>query len=134
MERIKIVARYKDGGVIKGYTQNFNSNRPHFHLFPVDTGFSSKAVEVIINDLKAVFFVSDFTGNPQYNERKEFTQNDKPLGQKVEVTFVDGEILVGSTMGYNPQRPGFFLFLVDSKSNNQRVFVVSSAVKNVRFL
>ena len=80
MERIKIVARYKDGGVIKGYTQNFNSNRPHFHLFPVDTGFSSKAVEVIINDLKAVFFVSDFTGNPQYNERKEFTQNDKPLG------------------------------------------------------
>jgi hypothetical protein len=52
----------------------------------------------------------------------------------VEVTFADGEILVGSTMGYDPNRQGFFLFPVDPKSNNMRVYAVCSAVKQVRNL
>jgi hypothetical protein len=43
-------------------------------------------------------------------------------------------VLVGSTVGYAPQRLGFFLFPVDPKSNNLRVFVISAAVRKVRFL
>jgi len=55
-------------------------------------------------------------------------------GRKVEVAFVDGEILQGSVLGYNPKDSGFFLFPSDPKSNNHRVFVVNSAVKNFRYL
>jgi hypothetical protein len=55
-------------------------------------------------------------------------------GKKIEVTFKDGEVLVGTTTGYDTQRPGFFLFPADDKTNNTRTFVVTAAVKGVRFL
>jgi hypothetical protein len=134
MERIKVVVRYADGRVIKGYTQDFHPNKPQFHLFTTDSGLSGKAVEVLVEELKAVFFVVDFEGDPQYNEQKQFAEGSQPLGQRLEVTFADGEVLVGSTVGYNPKRPSFFLFPTDPKSNNLRVFVVSTAVKEVRHL
>ena len=88
----------------------------------------------MVKELKALFFVQDFGGNAQYNERKNYEDEEKPQGRKVEVTFTDGEVLVGSTMGYDPNRPGFFLFPADPKSNNRRIFAVSSAVKAVRYL
>jgi hypothetical protein len=50
------------------------------------------------------------------------------------VIFKDGEVLVGTTTGYDASRPGFFLFPADEKSNNERIFVVTAAVKTVRFL
>ncbi len=132
MERLKVVARYKDGKVIKGFTHDFFPNKDRFHLFPPDN-LSAKGIEVVISMLKAVFMVRDFIGNPQYNERKEYIEGEKFSGLQVEVTFKDGEVLVGSTLGYDPKRQGFFLFPADPKSNNIRVFAVSSALKNVRY-
>jgi len=133
MEPLKIVARYVDGRVIKGLSQDFFPNKDHFHVYSADKP-SGETVEVWIKELKAVFFVRDFVGNPQYNERKEYIQGEKPSGRKIEVTFRDGEVLVGATLGYDPNRPGFFLFPADPKSNNVRVFVVTTAVKKVRYL
>ena len=132
MERLKVVARYKDGKVIKGFTNDFFPNKDRFHLFPPDNP-SANGIEVLIGRLKAVFIVRDFIGNPQYNERKEYIVGEKFSGVKVEVTFEDGEVLVGSTLGYDPKRQGFFLFPADPKCNNIRVFVVSSALKNVHY-
>jgi len=132
MEPIKVVVRYLNGKVLKGFTQDFLPNKDRFHLHPTDKS-SGESLEVLTKDLKAIFFVRDFAGNPQYNERKEYMESEKPQGRKVEVTFVDGEILVGSTLGYDPKRPGFFLFPADPKSNNIRVFAISPAVKNVRY-
>lgn len=48
--------------------------------------------------------------------------------------FADGEDIVGTTMGYEPDRLGFFVVPVDPKSNNERCFVVMAAVKAVTFL
>jgi len=88
-----------------------------------------------VRRLKAVFFVRDFAGNSQYQERKTYLQGENPGGVKLEVTFADGEVLVGSTpLGYDPKRQGFFLTPADPGSNNLRVFAVSSAVKGVRQL
>lgn len=134
LEQGKIVVRYADGRVLKGYSRDFYPNKPHFHLFPADAGLSDKAVEVRISDLKAVFFVRDFAGDPSYNERKEFAEGERPPGRKVQVTFKDGEVLVGSTLGYDPHRPGFFFIPADPKSNNRKVFAVTTAVTNVQFL
>ncbi len=77
--------------------------------------------------------VQDFTGNSQYTERNKFLEEEKPTGRKVEVRFTDGETLVGSILGYDSKRQGFFLFPADPKSNNMRVFVISSSVKKVRY-
>jgi hypothetical protein len=133
MERIQIVVRYADGRVLKGFTQDFFPNKDRFHLIPSDKPMGGTK-EVTVNQLKAVFVVRDFLGNPQYAERKKYIEGEDPFGVKVEVTFADGEVMVGSTLSYNPKRPGFFLLPADPKSNNVRVFVVSSAVKGVRQL
>jgi hypothetical protein len=43
-------------------------------------------------------------------------------------------VIVGTTTGYDPKRPGFFLFPIDPSANNMRAFIVNSAVKTARFL
>ena len=132
MEPIKIVARCTNGTVIKGFTQDFSPNKDRFHVIPVDKR-SGGTIEVFVSRLKAIFVVRDFNGNPQYKEGKTFVKGENSSGLRLEVTFKDGEVIVGSTLlGYDPKRQGFFIVPVDPMSNNTRVFVVSSAVKSVR--
>jgi len=131
-EPIKIVVRYADGRVLKGYTQSFFPNKPVFRFFPISDQPTQQAIDVHLKDLKALFFVRDFQGNASYDECKHFSEQRQPVGRKVELTFKDGEVLVGTTVGYDPHRPGFFLHPADPKSNNLRVFVVLAAVKKVR--
>jgi hypothetical protein len=133
MEPIKVVVHYGNGKVIKGFTGDFSPNKDLFHLFPA-TDPTGEAIEVRLKDLKGVFFVRDFTGDPQYNEQKLFHEWKKGHGRKLEVICVDDELFVGSTLGYDPSRKGFFVFPADPKSNNIRVFVISSAVKKFRYL
>ena len=133
MEPAKVVARYSDGRIAKGFTHDFFPNRNCFHLYQSTKG-PGGAVEVVMKELKAVFHVRDFKGNPFYEERKVYWKGEKPSGRKVEVTFSDGEVLVGSTLGHDPERQGFFFFPADPRSNNTRVFAVSSAVKQVRYV
>jgi hypothetical protein len=133
MEKVKVIVRYSDGKLIRGFTQDFFPNKERFHLIPADNP-SGGAIEVSMKDLKAIFMVRDFIGHSLYKERKKYIEGEKPSGKKVEVTFIDGEVLVGSTLGYDPKRQGFFIFPADPKSNNIRVYVVSSVVKKVRYL
>ncbi len=129
----KVVVRYADGRVLKGTTQDFHPNKDRFRLHPVE-GSPGKGTEIFVRDLKAVFFVRDFAGNPDYNERKVHLADEKFQGRIVEVTFSDGEILVGSTPGHDPKRQGFFLVPIDSVSNNLRIFTVLAAVRSVRYI
>lgn len=130
----KIVVRFADGKIIKGYTHDFYPNKPLFHMASSIDDISQGGATIQIKDLKAVFFVKDFTGNASYNEKKDLCATDQVHGRKIEVQFKDGEILIGTTVGYTPDRPGFFLLPIDAKSNNERIFIVSIAVKKVRFL
>lgn len=128
-----MVAHYSNGKVIKGITQDFFPHKDRFHLYPAAKP-SGDPVEVIVKELKALFFVRDFLGNRMYKERKKYAEGEHPQGRKIEVTFGDGEIMVGSTLGYDPNRPGFFIFPADAKGNNIRVFAVVPAAKRVRYL
>ncbi len=134
MEPIKVVARYTDGVIIKGFTHDFSPNKDRFHLIPAGKG-SEEAIEVLINRLKAIFIVRDFDGNPQYKERKTYLKGEAPAGLKLELTFKDGEVMIGSTsLGYDPKRQGVFIIPVDPNGNNTRVYAVSSALRTVRQL
>jgi hypothetical protein len=134
MDPSKIVARYRDGRTLKGTTQNFFPNKPVFHVIRLGGTGSGDLVEVTLEDLKAIFFVRDFTGDAKHVERKELAPGERPQGRLMEVTCKDGEVIVGTTTGYDPKRPGFFLFPIDPSANNARVFVVTSAVRTARFL
>ena len=133
MDPIKVVIRYANGKIIKGYTNDFFPNKLVFHVRPVQSQPADKGLEVFLTELKAVFFVKDFMGNPAYNERTDADGQNFP-GKKVAVTFTDSEVLVGSTLGYDPNRLGFFVTPLDTNSNNIRVFVVSKAVSKFKYL
>lgn len=128
----KIVAHYCDGRLIKGSTQNFDFNNAWFHL--IADGSSHKATEVYMRELKAVFFVNDFEGQPKFDEKKDFTEAPATMGRRVTVTFKDGEMLVGTTLNFDPSGVGFFLIPADPRSNNKRVFVINSSIKDVALI
>ncbi len=134
MEPVKVVVRYTDGRILKGYTEDFLPTKPSFHVHPFNPGTSENPIEILVKDLKAVFFVREFLGNPNLTERKEFLEGAKIIGKVLEVTFKDGELMVGSSLSYHPERPGFFFSPADPKGNNLGVFVVSQAVRKVRYL
>ncbi len=130
----KIVVRYQDGSVKKGVTNDFFPNKDVFHLMPMDALPGTQPMKVSIQDLKAVFFVKTFEGNPQYNDKKDFDAVKTAVGRKLKVLFKDGEVLVGTTHGYQPGRSGFFIVPADPQSNIERCFVISAATKDVSFI
>ena len=129
----KIVVRYTDGRVLKGYSQNFLPNRRVFHLLPPKAGPSDRPHQIEVPHLKAVFFVRDFDSSVPDNDGTDL-EPQPGTGRPVEVTFSDGEVMVGSALSYNPEKSGFFLFPRDPESNNHRVFVVVSATREIRWL
>ena len=50
---------------------------------------------------------------------------------KLKITFFDGEVFFGTTLGYTPDREEFFVMPMDKETNNLRVFVISDAVKEI---
>lgn len=129
-EQSLVVARYTNGNAVKGYTKDFNPNRPVFHL----RDQAGEAVVVEVSDLKIVCFVKDLVGDPTHKKARKF-QFQSPgsdQGKKIAVLFKDGELIVGYTLSYTPGKQGFFVFPTDTKSNNQRIYVVKSATKMVK--
>jgi hypothetical protein len=131
MQPAKVVVRYADGRVTKGYTEDFLPTKPSFLVRPADGGASIEPVEVSVGDLKAVFFVRDFLGNPGHMDQSDFSRGVDAPGILLRVIFKDGEVIVGSTLDYDPQRPGFFIFPADSSGNNLAIFVASHSVTRV---
>ena len=128
----KIVVRHVDGKILKGYTQDFHPSRTQFSLWPSINATPRERVVVAVARLKALFFVRDFNGNPKHQESKAFSSRGQ--GRRVEVTFSDGEVVLGTTLNYSPDSQGFFVSPADPTANNTRIFVVSAALLRVRFL
>jgi len=130
----KVVVRFADGRVLKGNTTDFLPTRDRFHLATIGSAPGAKPVPILVSDLKALIFVKDFAGNPSHEERKEFSSERSAAGRRIRVLFKDGEMLVGTTNGYQPGRPGFFLVPVDPESNMERCFVVAAATTKIAFV
>lgn len=60
----RIVVRYQDGRILKGSTGNFLPTGDAFHVMPANGPSGTRPVEVRTGELKAMFFVKDFAGNP----------------------------------------------------------------------
>ena len=134
MKNQKIVVRFADGRVEKGYTHNFFPNKPDFHLNNNSQKQSGEMEKIRLVDLKGIFFVKSFAGDPSYEEQKDLAGQTGRIGRNVEVTFLDGEVIAGSALSYNPTEFGFFLFPPDPKNNNSKIFVVNKAVKDCKYV
>jgi hypothetical protein len=130
----RVVAHFLDGHLVKGVANDFLANKDHFHLAIFDAPPESKPLEIKISELKALFFVKVYAGKPDYRDRQEFDPKKPPIGRKIRVLFRDGELLMGTTQGYQPGRPGFFVIPADPQSNVERCFVISAATQEIKFV
>lgn len=124
----KVVLKLKNGSVMKGSTADFLPNKTSFHL----THENGEVKEIYIETLKAIFFVKVFEGNKTYTE--QYKDMIPGGGRKIQVKFTDGEVVVGYSQGYTPNRPGFFLVPADRSCNNERIYVVKSSTVSVEFI
>jgi len=118
----KVAVHYADGRVVKGHTSDFNAAHPAFTLRPIDCGgHDGSSIRIDLHELKAVFFVRDFAGDPEYAEWKHFVT--PRLGTRIAVKFTDGEVMIGAELPFTTEY-GIYLFPADRASNNEKVFIV----------
>jgi len=127
----KVVVRTRDGKVIPGFA---HQDRISTTLKIITQ--QGKEQKFSIDKLKAVFFVKDFQGNPEYDEIKFLNKQAISSMVWVRVEFFDGEVLEGKIPNNMElvSSPGFFLSPSDRDTNNKRVYVIKSALKNFTFL
>lgn len=130
MRLSRVVARRRDGQMVKGVTNDFDRGSPTFHVEVDDSADVPERVE--LRSLKAIFFVRDLVGDRYYDENKTF-RPPAPDIYPVTVEFHDGEQLCGTTDERERRGDGFFLIPNDPNSNNRKVFVVWAAVRRVYF-
>jgi small nuclear ribonucleoprotein (snRNP)-like protein len=138
----RVVVRFSNGKILKGYVRNFVANENFILLEEVGTK-TEKSIP--FDELKAIFFVKTFEGVSGYRDKKAYGIRQS-TGRKVYLRFNDGESMVGFLEGEVPWKKGFFLskptsrvkgfFLipVDSESNNIKVFVVGSSIKDITLM
>jgi len=129
----RLVVKYKDGKIVKGWTTDFGQNKGIFHLHPIK-GFGKELLEIETSELKAIFFVRDYKGNKNYQKVRTFEGQIEPIPsqRKIIVIFKDGENFYGTSHSFNPERKGFFVYPIDPDDNNDKVFVVNPAVDSVK--
>jgi hypothetical protein len=128
----KLVVHYLDGRLLKGYGRDVQPTRGSLELCNDPDGPQESRITIPFAHLKAVFFVHDFAGNPEHCPAPG-ADAVSARGRRITVTFVDGEILRGATLGYNQNAPGFFVSPLDVTSNNIRIFVLAGAIRHVQF-
>ncbi|MCG2820383.1 MAG: hypothetical protein L6371_00635, partial [Candidatus Atribacteria bacterium] len=99
----KIVVKFKDGKIVKGWSTDFGPYKEIFHLHPLEE-YGKDILEIEISFLKAVFFVKDYEGNKDYKKVRTFDDSSKgiPSQRKIVIIFKDGENFYGTTHSYDP--------------------------------
>jgi hypothetical protein len=129
----KVVVRKLDQGLIKGFVDSTSYLGPN-GIEMLDR--EGRTVIIPLPEIKGVFFVRDFDGNPQRSERKLFQSRPRLAGLWVQMTFKDKEVLEGllpnNLVELSPE--GFLITPADLYSNNLKIFVPRTALSKIDVL
>jgi hypothetical protein len=53
-------------------------------------------------------------------------------GLKIKLEFSDGEVIRGFSLGFSKERKGFYITPIDPQSNNERIYVIADALRDVK--
>jgi len=136
MIKKKVVIKYKDSKIIKGWIESFRPTKDYVSIHPLYEYSEERQLNIKFDELKAVFFVKDFVGNKNYQKIRTFDVPKKitPSQRKIIVDFEDGEKLYGTSINFNKYTKGFFIYPIDEKDNNIRIFVLHSSVRKIHLM
>jgi len=137
------VLHLRAGKLLKGLLTGFTPTGDTLFL-QLESEPSKPPITVKVSDLKAIYYVRSLSGNKQYKKKRYFGSAETK-GKRMMVRFKDGEILCGFVEGdlpwkdgfltaTDPNLKGFFIYPADPEGNNTKVFVVTTAVEDVRRL
>jgi hypothetical protein len=127
----QVVGKYRDGRLIRGYTNDFSPSNPYLHISPTPQADVSEFVSMV--QLDALFFGRGVCDG--------FEEIDEPAGpdvvpvqgRKVAVPLPNGTEMIGAARSYSRSSSGFFVEL-DEQSGTPRVFVTAGGVRSIRFV
>ena len=130
--RKRAVVRKLGKGLIKGFVDPNGCLASEIEVLDRD----GRLVRVPMSEIKAVFFVRDFDGNPGRAERKIFRSRPRLAGLWVRVTFKDSEVLEAllpnNLLEVDPR--GYLVTSPDVYSNNLRIFIPRTALTEMEVL
>ncbi|MCI0624814.1 MAG: hypothetical protein L0387_24760 [Acidobacteria bacterium] len=134
MDRRKVIARKRNGQIIKGYIESIPEFSGESNI--IVTSLTEQTLVIPKSEMKALFFVKRFSGNKEYSEIKVFDSQPRIDGLWVRLTFYDMETIEGIVPNSTQflADDGFYLRPPDSNSNNRMVYVVKSALKDFTVL
>jgi len=121
---IPIVLRFRDGQTVRGtLAQEFSPRADTVEALSAE----GEPVHAKVDDLKAVFFVKDprQRGADLQLDAHEAIVRDSAMAR---VEFFDGEVVKGRLQRFSFADRGFYLYPSSVDSNNERIFVVASAL------
>jgi len=127
----KVVVHMVDGKIHKGLTRNFDPDADSFYLLPAEGG--GVPVRIEMERLKALFWVKDYVGNSDFVGRRDFEEVARS-GKRVILKFGDGEEMWGTVADVPGDNAGFFFYPADRDDNNIKVYVVRSALEDMRLV
>lgn len=122
-----------DQSAVKGFVDPHSFLRDN-HVEVLDQ--QGRLLQIPLDEIKGVFFVREFEGTPQRQERKVFHSRPRLGGLWVRLTFKDNEVMEGllqnNLLLLDPQ--GFQLTPPDLYSNNLKIFVPRTALSGIEVL
>ena len=128
MTKSKVVVRLKDKTLLKGEISNFSQSDDFFELEHLNGDLGI----LYIDNIKAMFFVKSFLGNKNH----QYKYKDELLweGDKLSLTFADGEKVVGYTQHLDfISNRGLLITPADVNGNNKHIFASKSAINSMLF-
>jgi hypothetical protein len=113
----RVVIHTSDGQVKRGTVSDLTLDAPEVLLAPQAGGTPEP---LAADRIKAIFFMLPTGAQPP-----------SPEGKKVRVTFRDGRQVAGFSPDYDPQRVGFFMIPVDTRTHTARIWVYRASVRQV---
>jgi hypothetical protein len=130
--RKRVVVRKLDKGLIKGFLDVAGHLASELEVLDRE----GRVVHVLMSEVKGIFFVRDFEGNPDRAERKIFRSRPRLAGLWVRMTFKDSEVLeallANNLLDIDPL--GYLVTPPDVYSNNLRIFIPRSALTEMEVL
>jgi hypothetical protein len=135
----KLVAHFRDGLILKGFSRDFEPGRDMFHIVRRLGGVAASR-EVRVDELKALFHVKTWGRKDRhYGSEPGFPEGDvnrPPDGSYVRTVaeFYDGEKIFGFTRDDDAGHAAFYLFPADPDDNNAKIYVPRSSLVDIQLL
>ena len=127
----KVIVRTRDGDVRRGFGDPRRMETT-FRLINAE----GKEERFELQNLKAVFVVREFEGDPQYKSVQWLGKQKGSAAVWARLRFFDGEEMEGriqNNLGLI-YSAGFFLWPSDENSNNQCAYILKSALREFTIL